>query len=186
MDYKALYEQELQKNKELKEHLMQVMEDGKHLIIQMGEEYVEPLKKENEELKEKIKKIRAEDGPYSAKAQEALIGVAREVIAEKEKIQEKLEQVTEDKNDLLSFIGGNFDYEEKVKKHIKEFYTQEFIDCNAEQWAQVCIDWGEDSDDEGECSECGQQFEHLIPKHKGKGCDFCTDADGDCILPHYA
>ncbi len=67
--------------------------------------------------------------------------VADSYIKEIKKLREQVEQEKSKNSDLLSFIGGNFDYEDNVKEQIKEFYSEEFIKSNEEQWSQVCIDW---------------------------------------------
>ena len=58
-----------------------------------------------------------------------------------EKLKEENEELKEKQRCLISFLGGNFDYGEKVKTILKEIYTDEFILHNTERWEEIGIDF---------------------------------------------
>jgi hypothetical protein len=99
-DYKALYEAQLEENKKLKQHLKDVMEDGRKLIISMAEEtqskldemyefsYFKKLKKAEEE----IKKLKEEN--------KFLLNSKNELWKEAEELTQKIEKLKEENKQL--------------------------------------------------------------------------------------
>lgn len=147
-DYKALYEQQLAENKKLEEENSNLKAEieSRDEMDEKATEWIEEVfdsdtwdpvevgkwvKELKQELEEEIQELKSN---LDYDPEEAEI-VSKDFI-------KRLEQKS---TDLLSFIGGNFDYEDKVKEYVKDFYSEEFIKGNEEQWSQVCIDW-DDSD----------------------------------------
>ena len=136
------------KNKELREEIEKLKDFTnwenhpalKHKVVLDDDYYLEHLNEHHELI-----------DPYQVSELESEVG----------ELKEEIEKLKEKNSDMLSFIGGNFDYEDKVKEQIKEFYTEEFIKSNEEQWSQVCIDW-DDSDFEKALADVKQETDKTV------------------------
>ncbi len=116
------------------------IEDLKEQVHDFDERLNEAVEEAVEEKDGVIEEM--EEGNKKLKEELSATNTALEILKEEnKKLKEQVEQEKSKNSDLLHFIGGNFHYEDNVKEQIKEFYSEEFIKSNEDQWEQVCIDW---------------------------------------------
>ena len=117
MDYKALYEQQLQENKKLKDFTNWENHPAlKHKVVLDDDHYLHHLNEEGQLIHPD----------------------------ELEELQDKVNDREQKISDILSFIAGNYDKEDIVKALIKEEFTEEYIKCNGEFWSAVGIDFDDE------------------------------------------
>lgn len=109
---------ELKKDKQIKEEFKTKNKDIINKIYQAQEEKIdEIIKKSNEEIKEKIKPIKAEE----------IIRKNIEKIIEKSNNQKEIQEILDKKlNQILNQIEENYNI--KISKYNEEMYKKGFID----------------------------------------------------------